>query len=149
MAIHDSPGRGRKLCPSCEKYVGVRSSVCPNCNAEFSKKPAPSKPVTRQVRIQPAPQSQPVSQGVVDTGRGLRVVAIAAGRCPHRLDSTVESDVLEWADKVRAAGRSQNYHYTNMALRHFARQFFPSFSEELEAVKSFLPDEAVMSYVGE
>lgn len=35
MAIHDAPGRGRKLCKACNKYVGVRSYTCPNCAAPF------------------------------------------------------------------------------------------------------------------
>jgi hypothetical protein len=29
------PGRGRKLCPNCKNYVGVRSQVCPECDNKF------------------------------------------------------------------------------------------------------------------
>ncbi len=35
MAIHNSPGRGLKLCINCKKYIGVRSRVCPSCACDF------------------------------------------------------------------------------------------------------------------
>ena len=35
MAIHNEPGRGRKQCTSCQKYVGVRSHSCENCGHSF------------------------------------------------------------------------------------------------------------------
>jgi hypothetical protein len=36
MSVHNQPGRGRKYCKGCGKYVGVRSKVCINCNFSFS-----------------------------------------------------------------------------------------------------------------
>jgi hypothetical protein len=36
--VSDKPGPGKKPCPSCGTYVGVRSSVCPAC-----EKPIPAK----------------------------------------------------------------------------------------------------------
>ena len=35
--IFEIPGRGRKQCPTCTKYIGVRSQRCPGCNHTFER----------------------------------------------------------------------------------------------------------------
>ena len=34
--VYDGPGRGRKQCPKCEIYVGVKTGIC-NCGHDFSE----------------------------------------------------------------------------------------------------------------
>jgi hypothetical protein len=31
-------GKGKKLCPSCEKFVGARVKECPHCQHKFAQK---------------------------------------------------------------------------------------------------------------
>jgi len=48
---NNGPGKGKKQCKNCEKYIGVRSKICKFCNIPcnreqiklFSDKPAPQK----------------------------------------------------------------------------------------------------------
>lgn len=35
VIVCDEPGVGRKGCPSCHKYVGLRTHICPNCQHKF------------------------------------------------------------------------------------------------------------------
>jgi hypothetical protein len=42
-------GRGKKQCPKCSTYVGVRSAVCSNCNHEFVKG---AKPATKPAVVE-------------------------------------------------------------------------------------------------
>lgn len=34
---YEGPGRARKLCPNCQKYIHVKNRVCPNCEHSFNK----------------------------------------------------------------------------------------------------------------
>lgn len=43
MAKKTSPGRGQKLCPSCQQVVAARASSCPNCGHRFAKKKKSTK----------------------------------------------------------------------------------------------------------
>lgn len=33
--IYDGPGKARKECPGCKKYIHARSNLCPGCEYEF------------------------------------------------------------------------------------------------------------------
>jgi len=35
IVIEDEPGRGRKQCPNCEKYISARMHKCPKCEHRF------------------------------------------------------------------------------------------------------------------
>lgn len=68
MAISDTPGRGRKHCPSCNKYVGVRSRNCPNCQFAFvSGATAPTKPPTKKFLNPPTTPKISVPEKPVET----------------------------------------------------------------------------------
>lgn len=49
MSVSNVPGRGRKYCAACGKYVGVRSKTCPNCSASFESSIRAAKPVSPEV----------------------------------------------------------------------------------------------------
>ena len=55
MAIYDEPGRGRKPCPACKKYVGVRCSICESCGQQFvaTKPKAPKSPKVKKTPVPP------------------------------------------------------------------------------------------------
>lgn len=35
--VYDGPGKARKECPSCKKYVHARTNLCPACQHEFKE----------------------------------------------------------------------------------------------------------------
>lgn len=57
--VSNEPGQGRKQCPQCHKYVGVRVGKCPNCGHAFPVSDKKSKP---------APKGKKAAEG----GRGRR-----------------------------------------------------------------------------
>lgn len=95
MAIHNEPGRGRKQCGQCKKYVGVRSHTCENCQASFgpstvrAQTPAPfnlrnlqpTKPKSTVQISPPLPEKKSAENGPtvdsrVDDEKGSRVARI-------------------------------------------------------------------------
>ena len=63
-----------------------------------------------------------------------RVVAIPAGKCPVKLQSTKKEDVVEWAENVIAVGFKSNINYLPSSLIFFAQQFFNIFAEDYKTV---------------
>jgi hypothetical protein len=37
---NEIPGRGKKQCPACEEFMGVRTRICQECGHAFEKKEA-------------------------------------------------------------------------------------------------------------
>ena len=50
MAKKNAGGPGKKQCPNCSEYVGVRSQTCPKCQHEFPKKAAKKTPKATAVQ---------------------------------------------------------------------------------------------------
>lgn len=128
----DGPGRGRKQCPECNAYVGVRTPQC-NCGHAFGAKPKSSSPPLVRDEMGERPRRSSFDP------RQLVIIA-PAGACPHKLTSTERDDVEEWAEKVREYGVDHNRFFTIKALAYFARQFYELFTPEHDQVKAHLQD---------
>jgi hypothetical protein len=63
-----------------------------------------------------------------------RVVAIPAGKCPVKLQSTKKEDVVEWAEEVISTGFKSNINYLPSSLIFFAQQFFNIFTDDYKTV---------------
>jgi len=133
VKTYDEGGKGRKRCPSCEKYVGAVTKVC-NCGHEFNgKKVEPSQKST--------PPSEPQhSESRPRSGYDPRLLRVStpAGECPHKLKGFDYDTVHEWAEQVRAAGRDNGRYYTLRALVYFVRHFYDLQSEEYATVRQLL-----------
>lgn len=125
-------GRGRKQCPECQAFVGGRTRECV-CGYDFNK-PAPPKPP----RKKGAASADHLSKGRTE-GVYISVVA-PSGDCPHRLPSTSEGDVAEWAARVRGTFMENNRILTLDGLVYFIRYFYDMSSEEHATVKKHLID---------
>ena len=128
-------GRGRKLCPSCNKYPGVRSRVC-LCGYEFGTKVAPKKLQIRVatkevVRTESKPKTQPEIEAQEEsrypsvTGT---VVIIPSGVPPVSLDGTSIEVVRQWMIDVRKS-YSDGY-LTHEALCYWVRYAYPFCSSD-------------------
>ena len=153
IKTYDEGGRGKKQCPSCEKYVGARNAVCA-CGHEFKKvtsvtaspvpKHAPKSvgaaaaPVRRTVQ-RDEPQEYTPGRHVFCTVR--QRTAIPAGACPHKLNGTDIQTVEEWAEKVRIHCQREHQSWMMLsALKYYAREFYDIFgdSDSYEIVKTNL-----------
>lgn len=132
----DEPGRGRKQCPSCKKYVGVQTGTCV-CGHKFIKKPAQSKVAPVVKPAQSAPQVAPVPKAV-ETNRSTsnpygivrypgRIPRIhtAAGKAYHTLKGTSFDEVREWVNKCRTTGIQEHGIFLKPdALIYWVDQFY-------------------------
>jgi hypothetical protein len=64
----------------------------------------------------------------------IPIIAIPAGKCPAKLESTEREDVIEWAEKVYSIGLKNNINYLPSAIVFFAQQFFSIFTEDYKIV---------------
>ncbi len=44
---------GKKKCGNCREFVGVRSTVCVNCNTSFAKTVSQESPTTKSIEFTP------------------------------------------------------------------------------------------------
>ena len=130
------PGRGRKQCKNCLKYMGVRVAKCIHCGTEFPVKSAVVVPTEAPVKVRKP--KEPNKEETVVVSKGFRSVAIPscfefghkATFCPVKLQGTTFEQVGEWADKVLASGEQKQLRYLPSALRYFLRHQFDIFSKE-------------------
>ena len=145
-SLADKPGRGRKECPSCHKYPGVRSKTCPGCGHVFVSKPA--KKVEGKVLVKVKTKSEPkeaaetetLSMGGVTLRPGEFAVTTPRGKCPVQLESTEREAVEVWMKEVREAYSEGAL--TSEALSYWARTMYPYFvlQENGDIVSSDIPD---------
>lgn len=124
-----SPGRGRKHCPGCNKYPGVRSAVCSGCGHKFEAK-KPMKTLKIKVRTGSAPTEevtapveQPTRSSYTQAGP---IILIPRGKPPVKLEGTSIEEVKEWMRATREA-HSDGY-LTYEALCYWVRYFYPFYS---------------------
>lgn len=134
-------GRGRKQCPTCHNYVGVRTRQC-DCGYEFGKANgdppvhAPKQePKTEAVAPPPPkePKEEPRPSHIRRQG-----VWTPAGAAPAKLAGTSEDEVYEWAEKVLAHGERVGKHYLVQALIYWVREFYDINGPEFPIVKAHL-----------
>lgn len=66
------------------------------------------------------------------------IIAIPAGKCPSKLESTEYEQVISWCVEVHAIGIKNNVNYLPSALIFFAQQFFDIFGEEYKMVRNHI-----------
>lgn len=130
-------GRGRKQCPACHNYVGVRTRTC-DCGHEFGKAnggEAPANPPKQEPKTETVapPKDEPRPSHIRRQG-----VWTPAGAAPAKLTGTSEEEVYEWAEKVLAHGERVGKHYLVQALIYWVREFYDINGPEHPIVKAHL-----------
>ncbi len=121
-----TPGRGRKLCPGCNKYPGVRSRIC-QCGHEFSLKASVKK---LEIKVQ---TSDALSDKIADTPvQRIRIPIIHTpnGAPPVKLEGTSIEQVRKWMLETRAAFADS--HLSSECLGYWVRHFYPYFKQDEE-----------------
>ena len=122
IKTYDEGGKGKKSCPSCKKYVGLRVAVCA-CGHQFVSKAKVDKVVEADTTESQPEEPKPArrqSQG----GSRMRIHT-PAGACPHRLDSSDEQAVEQWAERVRKTFMDRDGSWlTVAALKYFVHEFY-------------------------
>ena len=143
--MEQGPSRGRKQCPKCENYIGVRNQNCPHCQHSFSKVVDAPKPKQETVKSSPVVASLPVKSSrdgafdyynsEFDTGAQNQIyVLIPSGKCPVKLDNFSKEGIKKWADDVAKHCAENKMQMSKEAIEYFAKQFCKYDSKELEKV---------------
>jgi hypothetical protein len=135
VKTYDEGGKGKKQCPACKKYVGLRTALCA-CGHAFVSKAKTPKPQEEEAdeddddnipSTVAADDPEPVRhrRHVQHAGRGMRVHT-PAGACPHRLTATDAQTVEDWAEHVRKTFLDRDGSWLTVpALKYFAQEYFP------------------------
>lgn len=141
MPTYTEAGRGRKQCPKCKVYVGVRSNVCEGCGNSFESSAS---------HVHVTPQSGDSPSGKVATSDShihipprrnghLGQIGIPAGECPVKLKDTDTATVRAWAEKVKEHYlANERKTIATSGLIYYAREFYDCHSSEFKKVKQEL-----------
>jgi hypothetical protein len=107
----DTPGRGRKQCIKCKKYVGLRVKIC-NCGHEFSSSDKLVKEISAEQK-----DLIMYCESLGKTSRD-RVVYTPTDY-PEIVPTEITlNGVYDWADKVIDHGKDHLKIYTIEALKY-------------------------------
>lgn len=150
VKTQESGGKGKKQCPTCLKYMGVRTQVCV-CGYCFSKKEPVQTPAPTAVPMVTAPIHATVAATATDEeatdprfadrrGGCRTTIHTPAGECPVRLKGYDEDSIRHWADQVRSGFRSRSEFLKLRGLRYYLRYFYEINSPEFNEAKQHLLD---------
>jgi len=146
-----SAGRGRKQCPACKKYVGVRTLIC-TCSHEFgvakpkapavvkltaSKKPKLEEPEEDEPEEEEEEEEEDNDEDAQPEGR-VRRIWTPAGGSPAKLGGTSREEVHCWAEKIRKSGFNNGLHYLVQAVLYWAREFYDINGPDYQIVRAHL-----------
>lgn len=132
MTTYTEGGRGRKQCPKCEVYLGVRVAEC-ECGHEFGKATAEKK---EQVTD---PGTILARREANMFGWAGRITLTPAGACPVKLKDTNEDTVHAWCEHVISIWQQEERSFLcSKAMRYFAHEFYDIFGSDYQAVKGHI-----------
>jgi hypothetical protein len=145
VATYTEGGRGRRQCPSCKKYVSIRTATCA-CGHQLQSsahKPAESSTKGNQGSTEPAPTKTASSTERAATVAGCaHIIWTPSGKVPVPLKGLSEPEVREWVEEVRyEIAREQNAFLSMEGLIYWGRygcnlslEDMPKFKELLREV---------------
>ena len=121
MKTWNEPGRGRKGCPKCGIYIGVRSMKC-QCGFSWiiePRKPAPKKKaaVTQE-------------SGSNGEGSGLSLIHAPPGFCPVELKGLETEQVRQWLKELVKFHLANKQLLKPYAAKYYGRLFYGVFTDE-------------------
>ena len=124
-------GKGRKKCPSCERFLSLVYKIC-QCGFDFSK----SKKVEEVV--------DKIYEKALHNGCKT-IILIPAGSCPIVLKSSKIKDVKIWADSLRDQFNNKQQFLSITGLIYFIGHFFKVLDPErdlaIENIKKVYAEE--------
>ncbi len=149
--VYVRAGKGRKLCPDCGSYVGVRTSFC-ECGHEFIKGQSTNASTADKNSQFEEPLSDEDKRYIraIGCGKGGRVIYAAAGECPAKLLGIDYESVSNFCDDVVFSGFALGKIYMPGAIKNWARHVI-TLPETVEKVADMIDqwyDAKVISTMG-
>lgn len=124
-----TPGRGRKVCPSCGTYVASRSKGCP-CGHTFEVKTRQRSYSERSKAHEGRAKARLEDEG--DTSDKRPHLCTPAGKCPLELTGTGMATVQFWMQDL--AKLHPAYRLMPSCFKYWAKSYFSVGSEEYATV---------------
>lgn len=121
----ENPGRGKKQCPDCEVYVGVRTYHC-ECGHQFVDK----KTKKQKREEEDAATPEEILYAACIGSPGGRFVYAGRGRPSVRLTSLDQQVVFDYCNLVVHEGIQERLIYTPQAIKCYIQHQFGYNSEE-------------------
>lgn len=126
VKTYDKGGLGRKLCPSCKKYVGARISSCA-CSHEFVKGETHKLP-PEEDQISKAIQMFAFRMGFSNG----RICTAPAGAFTTQLKSLCQNDVVTFCDDViEEYGEKRHVLLSPEAIKYLGRYHLKLVGDDL------------------
>jgi hypothetical protein len=134
---YDTPGRGRKQCPQCKVYVGVRTHDC-SCGHSFAEKGS----VASQAKLVAQPEMDEETKNYIlglNIGpKRVLIVYTPAGVCPYKLDSVDYDSVKSFCEDVVDAGLKEGRLYTKYVINYWLGKQLGWFTTKHKAAINFV-----------
>jgi len=135
-SVTQGAGRGKKKCPTCSSFVGVRTHLC-SCGYEFVK--GSSKQKVDFYNDKPDDIDLVFSRKMYSGNTGP-IIFTPSDECPIKYKNM---DVVEWLENMLCEGRSQNKAYSPSALKYYLRNEVKKYTKTLDKkvdkwVKSYM-----------
>jgi hypothetical protein len=137
---YDLPGRGRKYCNGCRKYVGVRTTEC-DCGHLFpvvEKKERDEKAVDSQFNDSPISDEDRRYAIAIGSKDNDYIVYAPSGRCPSILHGVDYDSVSLFCQEVVADGVAAGKVYIPAAIKYFIRNIVSSNSPSYGSMCDFV-----------
>lgn len=131
IKVFKKKGRGRKQCPECQRFIGVRHKFC-ICKHVFQKKPEPVLEIDSPEYV----EARSLVSALGYNHLGFRILFIPSGKCPVKF----KGDVGKWADQVIERYYGEGYILAPSALRYMLNNFSPMNSESYVKNKQALEE---------
>lgn len=129
---YDSPKRGRKLCPDCEFYVGLRTKVC-ECGHKFTKADKKIDPQKKD-KIVEKPSTEDKLYSLSVNPYGGRIVYSGSGPIPYKPISTDYDGIADMCDNIVYDGQNEGKIYTVSAIKLWIQGLYGYKTEKYNSV---------------
>lgn len=136
VKTYDKPGTGRKLCPSCKKYVGARNAFCA-CSHEFVK-----GETTKQHKQEDDPVSRELQMFAFRMGfSNGRICTTPADKFDTQLDSLSQNGVVKFCDDaIEEYEKKRQVLLSPDAIKYLGRYHLKLEGDDLDLFKMYVDE---------
>ena len=129
-------GKGRKHCPKCDTYIGVRTQVC-DCGYKFEKGVTKKR---QEAAVEPPVSDELIHYAMAIGAPGGRVVYAGTGSPSVPLTEITQEAVFDYCNLVVHEGISQGQIYTVTCIKHYLQHQFGYNTKEYKEACVFVDD---------
>jgi len=140
---YDKPGRGRKQCGQCKKYVGVRTKTC-SCGSVFE---TGSKTKVKRTKVKTRKKKE-VQIEEPEEEKWIKprwIVYAPAGKPRVTLEGHTRKKVKDWFYKTREIARDEGMEFHSSAYKLYIPYFYsiltPEYNKCLRMIDRILEEE--------